>query len=142
MPELSDEERGRRQYAVDFARGSVQLSGGEPGPEAEALARRYVEGELSLREYVDAGVAHARTLPKGEPVQEYFTSFEDAMKARPERLWRVAVTSLFPNGHRAETIYEGRHASEAAACDAARLQAAIDHGGSSLPLSTTVEEIG
>ena len=80
MPDLSPEEHAR-QRAVDFARGSVQLSGGEPGPEAEALARRYVEGELSLQEYVDAGIAHARTLPKGEPRQEYFPTLAEAMNA-------------------------------------------------------------
>ena len=85
MPDISDEERARRQYAVDFARGSVQLSGGEPGPEAEMLARRYVEGELSFQEYVDAGVAHARTLPKGEPRQEYFSSFEEAINSASGR---------------------------------------------------------
>ena len=83
MPELSDEERIRRQRAVDFARGSVQLSGGGLTPETEALNARYISGELSDREHTDAVIAHARTLPKGEPVQEYFSSMKEATK--PDR---------------------------------------------------------
>ncbi|KQO12192.1 antitoxin VbhA family protein [Sphingomonas sp. Leaf242] len=47
MPELSDEERMARQQAVDFARGSVKLSGGGLSPEIEALNRRYIAGDLS-----------------------------------------------------------------------------------------------
>ncbi len=85
MPEISDDERAERRRAVDFSRGSIRLSGGELTPESEALARRYVDGELSLQEYVDAAVAHARTLPDGEPVQAYFSSFEEAMNSAPSR---------------------------------------------------------
>lgn len=85
MPDISDEERAERQRAVDFARGSTQLSGGELDPEVEALNARYVAGELSGDEHVAAVIAHARTLPKGEPVQEYFTSFEEAMNSVPSR---------------------------------------------------------
>lgn len=85
MPDISDEERKRRQYAVDFGRGSIQLSGGELDAETEALNARYVAGELSDREHTDAVIAHARTLPKGELRQEYFTSFEEAMNSVPSR---------------------------------------------------------
>ncbi|WP_242154435.1 antitoxin VbhA family protein [Sphingomonas sp. BAUL-RG-20F-R05-02] len=85
MPDISDEERAERQRAVDFARGSVQLSGGGLAPEVEALNARYVAGELSGEEHVAAVIAHARTFHKGEPVQEYFTSAGDAMKATPDR---------------------------------------------------------
>lgn len=85
MPELSDEERTERQRAVDFARGSTQLSGGELDPEVEALNARYVAGEMSGDEHVAAVIAHARTLPKGEPVQQYHTGVEDALKADPAR---------------------------------------------------------
>lgn len=81
MPELSDEERARRQRLVDFGRGSVELSGGQITPEAEALNRRYVAGELSETDHMEALLAHARSLPSSEPVQEYFASFEEAMTA-------------------------------------------------------------
>lgn len=83
MPEISDEERTERQRAVDFGRGSVQLSGGELDAETEALNARFVAGELSGEEHVAAVIAHARTLPEGETVQEYFTSFEEAMRSVP-----------------------------------------------------------
>ena len=85
MPDLSDEERTARQREVDFARGSTQLSGGELDPEVEALNARYVAGELSGDEHVAAVIAHARTLPKGEPRQEYVTGFDEVVKAAPGR---------------------------------------------------------
>lgn len=81
MPELTDEERICRQRAVDFARGSVELSKGQLSLEADALNKRYVAGELSADEHIEALLAHARSLPPGEPAQEYFTSFEEAIKA-------------------------------------------------------------
>lgn len=83
MREISDEERTERQRAVDFGRGSVQLSGGELDLETEALNACFVAGELSGDEHVAAVIAHARTLPKSEPRQEYFTSFEEAMRSVP-----------------------------------------------------------
>lgn len=84
MPELSDEERTERQRVVDFARGSVQLSGGELDPVVEALNARYIAGEMSGDEHVAAVIAHAQTLPKSEP-QQYHTGVEDALKADPGR---------------------------------------------------------
>ncbi|MGY2737288.1 antitoxin VbhA family protein [Sphingomonas sp. UYP23] len=81
MREVSDKERSSRQRAVDFGRGSVELSGGQITPEAEALNRRYVAGELSSAEHVEALLTHARSLPASEPVQEYFTSFDEALRA-------------------------------------------------------------
>jgi len=81
MPELSDQERSRRQRAVDFGRGSVELSGGGLDPEFDTLNARYVAGELSDNEHIEALLDRARSLPPGEPVQEYFTSFEEAIKA-------------------------------------------------------------
>ena len=42
---------------------------------------RYVAGELTDSEHIGALLAHGRALPAGEPVQEYFTSFGDAVKA-------------------------------------------------------------
>ena len=85
MSDISDEERAERQRAIDFARGSTQLSEGALDPEVEALNTRYFAGELSGDEHVAAMIAHARTFSKGEPAQEYFTSAEDAMKATPGR---------------------------------------------------------
>lgn len=56
--------------------------------------------------------------------------------------WKVTVSSLFPNGNRVESVYEGRHADEAAARDAALTWKAIDNGGSSIDRVEKVEEIG
>ena len=81
MPDLSPEERDRRQRAVDFARGSVELSGGKLTAEFDALNRRFVAGELTGTEHVEALLAHARSLPAQAPVQEYFTSAAEAMNA-------------------------------------------------------------
>ena len=44
-PLLSDEERDRRRYAIDFGRGSVRYEGGILSLEVEALNARFVEGE-------------------------------------------------------------------------------------------------
>ena len=57
-------------------------------------------------------------------------------------LWKVTVSSLFPNDNRVEIIYEGRHADEAAACDAALTWKAIDHGGSTIDRVDKAEQIG
>ncbi len=76
MPELSGEERTARQKAVDFARGSIQLSGGELDSEVEALNRRYIAGDLSSDEHLEAVLAYGWSLPHVEPVQECFSSFE------------------------------------------------------------------
>jgi len=81
MPELADKERIACQQTVDFARGSIKLSGGGLSPEIEALNRRYIAGDLSSNEHREALLAHARSLPPGEPAQEYFISFEEAIKA-------------------------------------------------------------
>ncbi|MCZ4344104.1 antitoxin VbhA family protein [Sphingomonadaceae bacterium G21617-S1] len=68
--------------AVDFARTSIQLSGGALSPDMEALNARFVSGELSLNDYIAAVRDHANTLPSGAPVQEYFTSLEELEAAR------------------------------------------------------------
>ncbi len=59
-----------------------------------------------------------------------------------DRLWKVTVNSLFPNDNRVESVYEGHHADEAAACDAALTWKAIDNGGSTIDRVQKVEEIG
>jgi hypothetical protein len=55
-PLLSDDERARRQKAIDYARGSVRLEGFVLDEEAEALFARYVNGEIDRPE-LDAAVA-------------------------------------------------------------------------------------
>lgn len=53
-PDISGAERTRRLNAVDFARGSVRYEGGIQTSEVEAIAARYVAGELTLDGYIDA----------------------------------------------------------------------------------------
>jgi hypothetical protein len=45
-PAISEEERVRRQRAVDFARGSVAYEGGSLTDETEHISARYVAGEI------------------------------------------------------------------------------------------------
>ncbi|RZT58234.1 hypothetical protein EV283_0001 [Sphingomonas sp. BK036] len=59
-----------------------------------------------------------------------------------DRLWKVTVSSLFPNDNKVESVYEGHHADEAAACDAALTKEAIRNGGSTIDRVVGVEEIG
>ncbi|RSU45577.1 hypothetical protein BRX43_18385 [Sphingomonas sp. S-NIH.Pt15_0812] len=59
-----------------------------------------------------------------------------------DRLWKVTVSSLFPNDNRVESVYEGHHPDDAAACDAALTWKAIDNGGSSIDRVERFEEIG
>ena len=44
-------ERQLRNEAVQYGFASVRMEGLEPGPEAEAIAHRFIEGELSHDEY-------------------------------------------------------------------------------------------
>ena len=59
-----------------------------------------------------------------------------------DTLWKVTVSSLFPNDERVESVYEGQHADQAAACDAALTRKAIENGGSSIDRVEKVEAIG
>lgn len=59
-----------------------------------------------------------------------------------DRLWKVTVSSLYPNDSRAESVYEGYYADEAAACDAALNKKAMDNGGSTIDRVEEVEKIG
>ena len=49
---VSVAERRRREKAVDFARASVGLEGFKPSKEEEAHARRFINGEIQLPEFV------------------------------------------------------------------------------------------
>jgi hypothetical protein len=64
----------------------------------------------------------------------------DALTAK--KPWKVTVSSLFPNDHRVENVYEGCHVSEEAACGAALYKEGIDHGGSTIPTIVKVEHVG
>jgi len=59
-----------------------------------------------------------------------------------DTLWKVTVSSLFPNDERVESVYEGQHADQAAACDAALTREAIENGGSTIARIVSVEEAG
>ncbi|MFY1990215.1 antitoxin VbhA family protein [Achromobacter xylosoxidans] len=60
---ISDIERSRRQSAVSYARASVGLEGLLPSEADEAQAQRFVDGQISLQEFV-LPRADALALPK------------------------------------------------------------------------------
>jgi hypothetical protein len=49
--EIDGTERKLRAEAVQYGFASVRMEGLEPGPEAEVIANRFIEGELSHQEY-------------------------------------------------------------------------------------------
>lgn len=49
---ISDAERSRRQSAVNYARASVGLEGLWLSEADEAHAQRFIDGEISLQEFV------------------------------------------------------------------------------------------
>lgn len=49
---ISAGERRRRENAVNFARSSVGLEGFKPSKAEEAHARRFINGEIELAEFV------------------------------------------------------------------------------------------
>ena len=55
---ISAEERARRKATIDYARGSVRLEGFVVSPFAEELYRRYIDGELTLKEVGVKLLAH------------------------------------------------------------------------------------
>ena len=63
---VSAAERQRRENAVSFARASVGLEGFKPSKQEEAHARRFINGEIQLAEFVkvsaqaDLEPAHSR----------------------------------------------------------------------------------
>ncbi len=58
-----------------------------------------------------------------------------------EKLWKVTVSSLFPNDSRVESVYEGRHADEATAREAALHVEWLANGGATIVHVEHVEEI-
>ncbi|MGO1602822.1 MULTISPECIES: antitoxin VbhA family protein [unclassified Halomonas] len=49
---ITDEEKQRRQEAVNYARASVGLEGFKLSEADEAHAQRYINGEIDLAEFV------------------------------------------------------------------------------------------
>ncbi len=61
-PQISAQERARRQASIDNARGSVRFEGFILPPEVEQINRRFIDGELTRQEHVEAvkaAVLHA-----------------------------------------------------------------------------------
>ncbi len=56
-------ERVRRQAAIAYGRGSVRLEGFVLSAEGENINRRYIDGELSMEELIDAIKALAPRQP-------------------------------------------------------------------------------
>ena len=48
---IDEKERKLCTEPVEYGFASVRMEGLEPGPEAEAIARRFIEGEPSHEEY-------------------------------------------------------------------------------------------
>ncbi|TQM98466.1 hypothetical protein BDD18_4354 [Acidovorax temperans] len=61
---ITDDERRKRQKAVDFARASVGLEGFKLSPECDALAVRYVNGEIEISEVIEGINEQAQRLPR------------------------------------------------------------------------------
>lgn len=59
MTVISAEEKARRKRGIDEARASVRLEGYIIGPEQEALAERFIAGEMTSKEFTAAGIALA-----------------------------------------------------------------------------------
>ena len=49
---IAERERARRLEAVNYARASVGLEGFKSNPAADAHDQRFINGEISLAEYV------------------------------------------------------------------------------------------
>ena len=80
---ISDEERKRRQKAVDYARASIELSGFSLGTEDEARAQAFVDGDLDLSDFVRS------TAP---------SQLEDVSRASPEAAAERSPSGRAPNG--------------------------------------------
>lgn len=53
-PQISAQERAERKKAIDFARGSVRFEGFILSAEVEEINRRFIGGELTWDEFIDA----------------------------------------------------------------------------------------
>ena len=57
-------ERRKRQAGVNFARANVGLEGFKPSPEYEALAERFINGEIEFSEVTETVKEQAQRLPR------------------------------------------------------------------------------
>lgn len=53
-PRVSPVERARRKASIDAARGSVRLEGFILSAEIEAINQRFIDGELTREEHIQA----------------------------------------------------------------------------------------
>lgn len=53
-PQISELERASRKAAIDYARGSVRLEGFVLSEEIEEINRRFIEGEMTGDEHIEA----------------------------------------------------------------------------------------
>lgn len=51
---LPEEQRLRRQAAIDFALANIGLSGFAPSEDARDQMRRFIDGEIDLDEFLNA----------------------------------------------------------------------------------------
>ena len=52
--QISAQERARRQASIDNARGSVRFEGFILSPEVEQINRRFIDGELTGDQHIEA----------------------------------------------------------------------------------------
>lgn len=57
-------ERRKRQEAVNFARANIGLEGFKPSPECEALAVRFINGEIEFPEVIETVKEQFQRLPR------------------------------------------------------------------------------
>ena len=64
---IDAEERTKRLDAVSFARGSLRYEGIIFSPEVEAINMQFVNGELTLAQYVETAISHIKNneMPNG-----------------------------------------------------------------------------
>jgi uncharacterized membrane-anchored protein len=56
MNAITEQERQRRRAAFEFARGSVRFEGIVISAQAEALAERHINGEITMDEFIRLGL--------------------------------------------------------------------------------------
>lgn len=50
---ISPEERAKRRYQVDQVHHSSRMEGREPSPETIALSEQWVNGDITIEEWID-----------------------------------------------------------------------------------------
>lgn len=70
MSKLSPEEYAKRLEAVRYARATNALEGTKPSQLVQDLQARWVEGEITIEEAIEAAVRHYRHPDLPEPRQD------------------------------------------------------------------------